>query len=49
MAFALGLLFCVPGALLMLFLSRWRAPAHERLPEDAAVDGATDVVPYVAP
>ena len=45
LAFALGVLFCIPGTLWMVVLSRWRAPAQERLP----VDATTDVVPYVAP
>ena len=49
MAFALGLLFCIPGTLWLVFLSRWRAPVGERLAQDGVEDGTTEVVPYVAP
>src|SRR5439155_1398579 len=35
MAFALGALFCVPGVLWLLILSRWREPPDEPLEQPA--------------
>ena len=36
LSFALGILFCIPGTLWMLILSRWKAPPNEPLSQPSA-------------
>ena len=45
MAFVLGLFFCMPGTLWLLWLSRWRAPAGAESDTRVASYVAPDVVP----
>jgi MFS family permease len=44
LSFALGILFCIPGALWMLILSRWKAPPNEPLSQPSASTSAEEGV-----
>ena len=44
LSFALGILFCIPGTLWMLILSRWKAPPNEPLSQPSASPSAEEGV-----
>ena len=45
LAFALGVLFCIPGLLWLLILSRWQAPADEQAaPRPATASAAEEAL-----
>ncbi len=44
LSFALGAMFMVPGAVWLLILSRWQAPAVEALPQSADLSGEEEVL-----
>jgi hypothetical protein len=44
LSFVLGAMFMVPGAVWLLILSRWQAPAVEDLSPPAAASGEEEVL-----